>query len=285
MSKQSGSSKVQWICSGIVLLVAVLLLLLTFVGSTTYAFDLRTEVLAFSTGSNRSNLWVVDQGRLQDSNGTDTVFDGILDLSDSVLVQVTRVGTGVLSIYLRTQGTRSSVGLYRSEKDSASVAPREILITYPDMAARANSGRSTVFPFTGNLIEPDSPDRETQPSLPVLRSGEVTLLTESWPSRGIYRAATHSLALGDQVAVRSPRSSVVGLLVANEDPAMGVSYRVVARSVSVKRPVDGEYRLATTVLQRVGADPALQAAWWAVVFLWTVLRWSHSQFSTRKENH
>lgn len=65
---------------------------------------------------------------------------------------------------------------------------------------------------------------------------------------------------------------------------MGVSYRVVARSVSVKRPVDGEYRLATTVLQRVGADPGLQAAWWTVVFLWTVLNWLHTQFSSRKEN-
>jgi hypothetical protein len=275
------------ICSGAVLPATFLLFLMSLFwrGSTTYAFELHTEIIAFSTADSRKNIWVVDGGRVEDSKGTDTVFYGALELADSVLVRITRVGTGELSVSLRAQGKRTSVGLYRTQADSiAGAAPDEVLITYPDMIARMDSGRSVVFSFTGTLSEPDSPDGEREASLPVLRSGEVILLTKSFLSRSVYPAATHPLALGDQVTVRSPKSAVVGVLVANEDPALAVSYRVIAGSVSIQRPVYGEYRLTTTVAQRIGGDAALQAAWWTVAFLWAVRSWLQIKIFFRKEN-
>lgn len=268
------------------LVAAVLLFLWSFwgLGNTTYAFSLHTESLTFSTADSRKNIWVVDGGRIKDSNGRDTVFSGVFEITDSVLVQITRIGLGELSVILEAQGKRTSVGLYRTESDSIAVAPDTVVITYPDMLARSDSGRSLVFAFTGTIPEPDSPDGERSALLPVLRSGDVVLLTESFVSNSVYPAATHSLTLGDQVMVRAPKSQALGVLVANENPAMAVSYRVIAGSVSIQRPVYGEYRLTSTLAQRIAGDAALQAVWWGMAFLWAVLSWLGSKFLFRKEN-
>jgi hypothetical protein len=138
------------------------------------------------------------------------------------------------------------------------------VIEVPNIEERAHQGSPIVFAVQGSLQIGRSVQREGDPNLALLRSGKVTKFVGSVFGKSVFAAGSSDLDVGDQVTIEAPTSPELGLIRADERPALTVAYRADARSVDVGRPGGGHYRIGMSIAERAVADPTLQY-WWATL--------------------
>jgi hypothetical protein len=100
--------------------------------------------------------------------------------------------------------------------------------------------------------------------LALLRSGKVTKFARALMDTAAFVAGSRELNLGDELTIDRPQSPELGLIRADERPALSIAYRADARSVKVGRPGGGYYRIRMYPAEWAAANPMLQA-WWATL--------------------
>jgi hypothetical protein len=236
--------------------------------ATTFDISAETEWVEFIPGSQPRSDWLLDSARI--FIGEDTVgqpVSGSLRLSDSARVVVQRRSSGPLTLDISPVGTNQHLGdIVLSDSVSTSLHGHAIILLN-DIEARSQKGLPIVLPVKGSVIAGRAIEIETEPSPARFRGGRVTSFGKSIFGWTVFSAGTVELTPGDQVSIEAQRSPAFGLIAADERPALSVGYRAIATSVKVRRPGGSDYRIGTSIYDRLAADPVLQVTWLVIGFL------------------
>jgi hypothetical protein len=262
--------------------------------STTFDITAESEYVRYSPETSPSQHWVLDSASLFGAGDTaGTIVSGTLEFTDSVQVTIERRSLGPLLLKIeptparqRADADRGSpirVGVFNGRSGPSRSLYDDVVIEVSNVEERSRQGNPIVFAVQGSLQIGRSVQREGDPNLALLRSGKVTKFAESAFGKSAFAAGSSDLDVGDQVTIEAPTSPELGLIRADERPALTVAYRADARSVDVERPGGGHYRIGMSIAEWALADPVLQH-WWATLGLLfgalTVLRltdWSRNR--------
>ncbi|HKP75844.1 MAG TPA: hypothetical protein VJT67_09905 [Longimicrobiaceae bacterium] len=270
------------------LLLAALLIVLPVVAAcpgsrTTFDITAESEYVRYSPEISPSQHWVLDSASLFGAGDTaGTIVSGKLEFTDPVQVTIERRSLGPLLLKIEPtparqradagRGAPLRVGVFNGRSGPSQPLYDDIVIEVPNVEERSRQGNPIVFAVQGSLQIGRSVQREGDPNLALLRSGKVTKFVESAKflesafGKSAFVAGSSDLDVGDQVTIEAPESPELGLIRADERPALTVAYRADARSVDVGRPGGGHYRIGMSIAEWVLADPMLQG-WWATLGL------------------
>jgi hypothetical protein len=137
----------------------------------------------------------------------------------------------------------------------------------------SGTGGNLVIPISGTIELGRELGAETNATVPLLRTGKVTLVGQSLlDSTQIFEASAADLHLGDGFEITAPETAAEGVIVLNEEPALAVSFRCKARGARVIRPGGGRDRLTVPLQTRLAKDPLVQHCWLAFLFLLGVVK-------------
>jgi hypothetical protein len=261
--------------------------------STTFDITAESEYVRYSPEISLSQHWVLDSVSLFGAGDTTgTIVSGTLEFTDPVQVTIERRSLGPLLLKIEPtparqradvgRGSPLRVGVFNARSDPSRTLYDNIVIEVLNIEERSRQGSPIVFAVQGSLQVGKSVQREGDPNLALLRSGKVTKLVQSCFGKSAFAAGSSDLDVGDQVMIEAPKSPELGLIRADERPALTVAYRAIARSVDVGRPGGGHYKIRISIAERALADPVLQG-WWATLgLLFGALAWF--RLTDRKSN-
>jgi hypothetical protein len=236
---------------------------------TTFDVTLVTEEIVFTTDTLSNNIWPFkDAEVLTPGDENWRAFSDAVKLGDSARVQIRRMATGPIHVYMESQYYNQDsviIGEIYYESDGTSEALYSgTAFRINNLLARADSGETIVLPVRGTIVSSEPVSLETEQKLPLLRSGTIALLGETMIGDEVFTAGKLELSPGDQFVVGNPETPAIGFVVANERPALQATYRVLARAARVVRPGAGDehgYRVATRIRTRLMNDPVVIAFW------------------------
>lgn len=245
--------------------------------STTFDITAESEYVRYSPETSPSQHWVLDSASLFGAGDTTgTIVSGTLQFTDPVQVTIERRSLGPLLLEIEPTPARQRaavgggsplrVGVFNARSGPSRPLYDNVVIEVPNIEERSRRGSPIAFAVQGSLQIGRSVQREGDPNLALLRSGKVTKFVESVFGNSAFAAGSSDLNVGDQVMIEASRSPELGLIRADERPALTVAYRAIARSVDVGRPGGGHYKIRMSIAERALADPVLQG-WWATLGL------------------
>jgi len=245
--------------------------------STTFDITAESEYVRYSPETSPTQHWSLDSASLFGAGDTvGTIVSGALEFTDSVQVTIERRSLGPLLLKVEPtparqradvgRGSPIRIGVFNGRSGPPRPLYDDVVIEIPNVEERSRQGHPLVFAVQGSLQIGRSVQREGDPNLALLRSGKVTKFEESFFGKSVFTAGSSELDVGDQVTIEAPTSPELGLIRADERPALTVAYRANSRSVDVGRPGGGHYRIRMSIAERAQADPVLQH-WWATLGL------------------
>jgi hypothetical protein len=293
--------KIPWLRIFLLVLIAISAVAVAYPrSSTTFDITAESEYVRYSPETSPSQHWVLDSATLFGVGDTiGTIVSGTLEFTDPVQVTVERRSLGPLLLKIEPTPARQRadvgrglplrVGVFNARSGASRPLYDNVVIEVLNIEERSRQGSPIVFAIQGSLQIGKSVQREGDPNLALLRSGKVTKFVESVFGKSVFAAGSSDLDVGDQVTIETPKSPELGLIRADERPALTVAYRANARSVDVGRPGGGHYRIGMSIAERALADPVLQG-WWATLGLLvgalTIVRLTdRNRNNARKESH
>ncbi len=234
---------------------------------TTFDVTASTEVVTFETGPSihdAASWWPLQDVRIVQAGAeSPTRFSGFFEPAAMTHVRVERLANGPVVITMEpATGAReeeASVGRFFTwGEEEVLEAGSDLEIWIPDMPARADSGETLVIPVAGQVTS-RGVGAMSSGSNALLRSGTVRLMGRSIFGDRAFVAGTSELGPGDQFLVEGIRGTAVGLVVADERPALRMAYRVIGDRGIVERPAAGAYTLSVSLFDRALNEPLFQA--------------------------
>ncbi|MBB4635894.1 hypothetical protein [Longimicrobium terrae] len=262
----------------VMFLAFVIALIITFSpGKATFDITAETEYVRYLPQLDPAQHWPMDSVSLFGAEETTPrVVSGDLRFTDPVQVTLERRSGGPLLVKLEPTRERKQegsdlalrIGVFREHGGESRTLYENAVIEIHGIEGRSiQRGKPIVFAVRGSLEVGRSVQSEPDASLALLRSGKVTKFVRSLWGNGVVMAGSRELGIGDEVTIDRPLSPELGLVRVDERPAMSVAYRADARSVRVGRPGGSDYRIRMYAVERVLADPMLQALWTTLLFL------------------
>ncbi len=267
----------------IVLILAIVpLVVATWRNDATFDITAESEYVRYEPELDPVQHWVMDSVSLFDRDEpTAVIVSGDLQFTDSVQVTVERRSEGPLVVEIEpTRGRQKAggasplrVGVFRERSGVSRPLYDNVVIEMADVGERSRRGKPIVFAMRGSVRVGRSIQREPDANLGLLRSGKVTKFASALVGKTVVVAGSRDLDLGDEVTIDRPLSPELGLVRADERPALSVAYRADAQFVQVQRPGGGHYRIHLHPAERAVVDLMLQAWWTVLVFLFGVVTW------------
>ena len=257
-----------------VLLLLVLICILTFMLDrikTVYNVTATTELIkcqVFQKPLSRINLYgaKVYTLALDDyANFTEVElfsnFNGSVELSDSVNIRLERLAHGSFLMEFESMKAQEVLTLRDSKSGSDTLLSDIIYVEIGNIDSLINNNVSILIPFTGKVELGKSIDKESDNEYSlVLREGEIVMTGFTSVFKQSFVAGKEDLQLGDKLVFDDENS--IGFAVVNEEPAIQVSYRAMAREARIIKPgpkdMESGYKFSASIFSRFKYDKIFQ---------------------------
>jgi hypothetical protein len=187
-------------------------------------------------------------------------FSGRLSIAPEAEVFIERISLGPIRISCRLPDPGSTAAEFMPDHNPSSALrlSGRFVVLVDDVPERSAKGESVIIPLTGNITIGKNVV-EGIASSGLLREGRVDIIGHSLLGKSRFDAGSTNLDMGDVVSLRGAMFS--GLLVANEQPALGTSFRAAGYRLKVDRYGAEGYELSTPFPSRFTHDKAFQVLW------------------------
>src|ERR1700676_2298178 len=229
---------------------------------TTFDVNARTETLTLLNNTGRWLDLALRNALLvpREAFSPEIPFSGRVSIAPSAEVHVERFALGPLFITCRQQLEAAPVVRLVADGSTTPMDLAETTVFRVDQVpARMLGGGVIVIPLTGQITL----GREVIAgglNSGVLRDGRIDVIGHSLLGNSRFDAGSTQLDLGDIVTVEG-EDPFPALVEVNEQPALSISLRAVAKRALVRRFGAQGYELNTSVAARVLHDSALQVLW------------------------
>ncbi|MDG5491194.1 hypothetical protein [Psychroserpens sp. SPM9] len=186
-------------------------------------------------------------------NYKDTIqYTGSIVIGSLVNVEIERISNGPLYIKLFTNEENSGEYIGYDDKFIRKI-PKKTEIYVDNILERAKRGETIILPIIGveSKIKSSRPvGYETESTVPILKSGKVSLLNRSVDGNTIYQAGEIELNIGDQFIVDELDSPNYGFISINEEPALSFINRMSGNNAKIIRPGGDEYPVQSSLLNK-----------------------------------
>lgn len=193
-------------------------------------------------------------------NGCST-FSGNIALTTGIKFRIRRIANSDLIIVLESKDEHEYVNIHSIGKDSKlkkwkKNLPLSIHVINPQKQAKA--GNSITLPLNVRFLKIGF---ELQPNKigvqPLLRSGEIQILSRTILSNQSFFAGGTLLNQGDVFTVEKPSTDYVGVVVIDERPTMNISCLVRGNVGYIKRFLVDNIPVSASIFDRIRQDPIL----------------------------
>lgn len=227
---------------------------------TTFNVAATTEFVEFRADSFSMPTWRLYDVTLARGLDAQVRFDSIeLRFSPGVRIRLERISFGPLRIGAASADGIGGVGALFHPDGSSSELAAEFIALLPDIAEGARRGRVATLPVVGQMQL--GTGGAVVSGRAILRSGSVTMLDRAILGSTRFDVRTVSLDAGDSFIVQSPQGPAVGVIRADERPAMSAAYRVLGKRAQVSRFASQGYTMSTSLRDRILKDHVLQGIW------------------------
>ena len=207
-------------------------------------------------------------------------FTGSFRVSADTKVLVNRKAKGPVIVTLEANSSNESVGQFFDRYDQLEGNAGEFVeFRIPDLEARAFLGQTTFIPIAGQITIGSDNSYPTVGGSPVLRNGKVTMLGESTIFglrqlfgvelvQKVFKAGDFDLETGDSFFAMQTEQDARGFILANEEPALTITYRITGRKGQVIKQgrtmytdnsFSNGYIISISALDRLVNDYSIQA--------------------------
>ena len=254
----------------IVAIVFLISCFLTFkIVPTTFSVNAVTERLEITTSDVPNSRWIFSKAKLrQEENEDPRIVTGALSLESGVSIIMERISFGSLKIQIQNIKGEESIGKFYGENDEFQENFGKLVVfVIDDILQKAKNGESFVFPIKGSIQIGREPRFETRLSVPILRSGKVSMVGRTLLGGKSYMSDSIALQVGDRFVVEQPHGESSGFVVLNERPGINAIFRTVGKKGSILRFGAKGYEIHTSLLDRLFNDSVLQGLWATFAFV------------------
>ncbi len=191
---------------------------------------------------------------------------GLLRIEEFTYIEFSRVLNGSLVITLENDDS-DSVGVFTSNKN-------EILELDDCVAIRLND-LPYVFPIEGN-IKLGGDIKESSDNVPILYSGEVTVLDKTFFTRHFYLGEPFLLMMGDVFEIQDPKLQSSGFVhignLGEDDKGIDVTYSSKGKRGYVKKYKTEPIEIQNSFWTKIYNDPSLILIWFFAIIFYAICR-------------
>lgn len=238
---------------------------------TQFKVTAETELVQFTTDSDRRFRLDVTEARVSAGGGEWQNLSEILEPAEHVIVMVSRIGSGSVSVDLLPEDSTRATAVLQSRGVELK---GEVTVVYPPPQIEAAGQGSVSFYFTGRSVRIGQESNEAMSgvSVEMLRTGTVELLGRSRPGEA-FQAGEYGLGPGDMVGCEPDAGCAgadtlrwTGVIVADGTPALHGVFMTRNTELHRYRGTETD-RMRISFIRRLLGDPRLALLWVALAFL------------------